>query len=108
MARITTRQVLDNMRLNYDTFVHCDRVLNIAHQGGKKVRPEHTMIAFEQALIDGADVLELDVHSAQDGVLDRAGKPHAGDRIDRKCRWIFPVTYFGLIAVMVAVAFTVY
>lgn len=48
---------------------HCDGVLNIAHQGGKKVRPEHTMIAYEQALEDGADVLELDVHSTKDGVL---------------------------------------
>lgn len=39
------------------------------------------------------------------GTLDRRGNSDAGDRIDRLCRWIFPVTYFGLILVMVGVAF---
>ena len=46
-----------------------DRVLNIAHAGGKGTRPEHTMIAYETALDEGADVLELDVHATSDGVL---------------------------------------
>jgi glycerophosphoryl diester phosphodiesterase len=46
-----------------------DRVLNIAHAGGKGTRPEHTMIAYETALAEGADVLELDVHATSDGVL---------------------------------------
>ena len=39
------------------------------------------------------------------GALDRGGKPDAGDRVDRWCRWIFPITYFGLISVMVGVGF---
>ena len=52
-----------------EEILQCDVVLNIAHQGGKKVRPEHTMIAYDKALEDGADVLELDVHSTKDGVL---------------------------------------
>jgi hypothetical protein len=42
------------------------------------------------------------------GVLDRRGMSEAGDLIDRRCRWIFPATYFGLNLVMVAVAFTVF
>jgi glycerophosphoryl diester phosphodiesterase len=46
-----------------------DRVLNIAHAGGKGTRPEHTMIAYETALAEGTDVLELDVHATSDGVL---------------------------------------
>lgn len=46
-----------------------DRLLNIAHAGGKGTRPEHTMLAYETALADGADVLELDVHATADGVL---------------------------------------
>jgi glycerophosphoryl diester phosphodiesterase len=46
-----------------------DRVLNIAHAGGKGTRPEHTMLAYETAMADGADVLELDVHATSDGVL---------------------------------------
>ena len=40
------------------------------------------------------------------GAVDRAGKVETGDLIDRRCRWIFPVTYFGLISVMTAVTFT--
>lgn len=40
------------------------------------------------------------------GALDRAGRPQSGDLIDHRCRWIFPITYFGLIAVMTMVTFT--
>lgn len=40
------------------------------------------------------------------GALDRRGRDETGNRIDRRCRWIFPLTYFGLIAVMVVVTFT--
>ena len=39
------------------------------------------------------------------GELDRQGRFEAGDRVDRHCRWIFPLTYFGLTLVMVGVAF---
>ena len=31
------------------------------------------------------------------GSLDRRGQSAAGDRIDRRCRWIFPVAYVGLL-----------
>jgi hypothetical protein len=37
--------------------------------------------------------------------LDRHGKPTAGDRLDRRCRWIFPLTYFGLILAAVFITF---
>jgi glycerophosphoryl diester phosphodiesterase len=50
--------------------LRCDGVvLNIAHRGGRRIRPEHTLVAYEQALADGADVLELDIHATSDGVL---------------------------------------
>jgi glycerophosphoryl diester phosphodiesterase len=49
--------------------IRCDKVLNIAHRGGKGIRPEHTIVAYDRALVDGADVLELDVHETSDGVL---------------------------------------
>jgi len=50
--------------------LRCDGVvLNIAHRGGRRIRPEHTLLAYEQALLDGADVLELDIHETSDGVL---------------------------------------
>lgn len=40
------------------------------------------------------------------GALDEQGRVEAGDRVDRWCRWAFPLTYFGLIAVMAVVTFT--
>ena len=39
------------------------------------------------------------------GALEREGNARGGDRVDRWCRWVFPVTYFGLIGVMVGVTF---
>jgi hypothetical protein len=35
--------------------------------------------------------------------LDQHGKGELGDRIDRRCRWGFPLAYFGLMLVMVGV-----
>jgi hypothetical protein len=32
------------------------------------------------------------------GALDKHGKFELGDRIDRRCRWMFPLLYFGLLA----------
>ena len=46
-----------------------DRVLNIAHRGGRVYRPEATLLAFEHALASGADVLEFDLHASSDGVI---------------------------------------
>jgi len=39
------------------------------------------------------------------GALDQRGKHELGDRVDRRCRWVFPLVYFGLNFVMVGVAF---
>jgi hypothetical protein len=36
-------------------------------------------------------------------VLDRQGKTAIGDRIDRRCRWLFPLLYVGLLLIVVAV-----
>ncbi|MBW2548825.1 MAG: glycerophosphodiester phosphodiesterase [Deltaproteobacteria bacterium] len=49
--------------------IRCDKVLNIAHRGGRRVRPEHTLLAYDQALEDGTDILEMDVHETVDGML---------------------------------------
>jgi hypothetical protein len=38
------------------------------------------------------------------GALDERGKTALGDRVDRRCRWGFPVAYFGLNLVMLCVA----
>ena len=42
------------------------------------------------------------------GTLDKRGKFERGDRIDRTCRWLFPLAYFTLIGVMTAVAHLLY
>ena len=38
------------------------------------------------------------------GAYDKHGKSDIGDIIDYRCRWIFPLVYFGLLLLMVAVA----
>jgi hypothetical protein len=38
--------------------------------------------------------------------LDRRGRSALGDRIDRRCRWAFPLAYMGLNLSMMIVAFT--
>jgi len=43
--------------------------LVIAHQGGDGLWPGDTMFAFEHAAALGVDVLEMDLHITQDGVL---------------------------------------
>jgi glycerophosphoryl diester phosphodiesterase len=45
------------------------RILNWAHQGGAKEAPSSTLYAMRQAVANGADALELDVHMSKDGVL---------------------------------------
>jgi glycerophosphoryl diester phosphodiesterase len=41
----------------------------IAHRGGAGQWPGETLFAFEQALSTGVDVIEMDVHSTDDGAL---------------------------------------
>lgn len=40
--------------------------------------------------------------------LDKQGRFDAGDRVDRRCRWIFPLIYFGLLALTVLAAFLIF
>ena len=39
------------------------------------------------------------------GALDHRGKRELGDRVDHRCRWLFPLAYFGLITVMIGLTF---
>lgn len=39
------------------------------------------------------------------GTLDKQGKSELGDRVDRRCRWAFPLAYFGILLVDLGVAF---
>jgi glycerophosphoryl diester phosphodiesterase len=40
----------------------------LGHRGAGGVAPENTLASFAQALADGADILESDVHATRDGV----------------------------------------
>lgn len=42
------------------------------------------------------------------GSLDKQGKSEAGDNVDRVCRWVFPIVYFGLLLVMFGIATLIY
>ena len=42
------------------------------------------------------------------GTMDKRGDFDRGNRIDRRCRWIFPSVYFGLLLVMFGVAILFY
>src|SRR5690348_15192224 len=53
--------------------------LVIAHQGGDGIRPGDTMIAFQNAVEIGADVLEMDAHIMKD---DQIVLMH-DERVDR-------------------------
>jgi glycerophosphoryl diester phosphodiesterase len=41
----------------------------IAHRGASALRPEHTLAAYQQAIDDGADIIEPDLVITRDGVL---------------------------------------
>ena len=43
--------------------------LVIAHRGASAARPENTLSAFELALEQGADMIEIDLHRTRDGAL---------------------------------------
>jgi len=52
-----------------DNLLLSDRFLNIAHRGGGLLAPEATLVAYENAVEVGADVLEMDLHATEDGVV---------------------------------------
>ena len=43
------------------------RPLVIAHRGAKAYKPENTLAAYELAIEQGADMVEIDLHLARDG-----------------------------------------
>jgi glycerophosphoryl diester phosphodiesterase len=46
-----------------------DRPLIVAHRGSSKEHPEHTLAAYQKAILQGADLLECDVRLTADGHL---------------------------------------
>ncbi|ENW95563.1 glycerophosphodiester phosphodiesterase [Acinetobacter sp. NIPH 298] len=45
------------------------QILVVGHRGASALRPEHTLEAYQKAIDDGADFIEPDLVSTQDGVL---------------------------------------
>ena len=43
--------------------------VTIAHQGGNKVYPDESLLAFTNAINMGIQVIELDVHRSRDGII---------------------------------------
>ena len=50
-------------------FFTINGVAVIAHAGGKGIWPDNTLFAMERATELGVDVLEMDVHATEDGVI---------------------------------------
>lgn len=45
------------------------KIIIVGHRGASALRPEHTLAAYQKAMDDGADFIEPDLVSTQDGVL---------------------------------------
>ena len=45
---------------------YCQASLIVAHRGSSAITPENTIAAFKQAITDGADAIELDIHLTKD------------------------------------------
>ncbi|NJN50458.1 MAG: hypothetical protein HC809_00330 [Gammaproteobacteria bacterium] len=59
----------------------------------------HAFLSMSFIMMAATVVINLVV-----AVTDRSGRRDAGDRIDRHCRWVFPLAYFTLILATIIVA----
>jgi hypothetical protein len=63
----------------------------------------HGFLNFSFFIMCGTVVINLIV-----GACDKNGKHALGELIDRRCRWIFPLSYLGLLLVIAVCAVTVF
>ncbi len=68
------------------------QVLNMAHRGGKGLRPENTLCAFEHAVSLGCDVIETDIRASRDGHIVIIHD----ETVDRTCDGRGPVESYTL------------
>ncbi len=65
-------------------FFKGSKPLVMAHQGGEKLAPSNTMLAFHQAASMGVDALEFDLHITKDGKLVAIHDPTVDRTTNRK------------------------
>lgn len=63
----------------------------------------NAVLSFSLLVMSATVVVNLAV-----GACDKRGETRRGDRIDRRCRWIFPLVYAGLLTFDVAYVFVRY
>lgn len=72
-------RTVSSLQMPHRTPVHGGtRALVVAHRGAWGPAPQNSLAAFEQAIADGADAIELDVRRSADGRLVVVHDPRVG------------------------------
>ena len=56
-------------KITHPLLERLSKPVTIAHQGGNKVYPDESLLAFTNAINMGIQVIELDIHRTKDGVI---------------------------------------
>ena len=56
-------------KITHPLLKRLSKPVTIAHQGGNKVYPDESLLAFTNAINMGIQVIELDIHRTKDGVI---------------------------------------
>tara|TARA_Y100000758_G_scaffold151796_1_gene107756 strand:- start:744 stop:1619 length:876 start_codon:yes stop_codon:yes gene_type:complete len=56
-------------KITHPVLERLSKPVTIAHQGGNKVYPDESLLAFTNAINMGIQVIELDVHRTKDGII---------------------------------------
>ena len=70
-------------------------MLLYAHRGAHQTHPENTLEAFEAAIAQGADGVELDVRTCGSGEVVVAHDPHFG-RVAGRAAWVAHMPWAAL------------
>ena len=56
-------------KINHPILKRLSKPVTIAHQGGNKIYPDESLLAFTNAINMGIQVIEFDVHRTKDGII---------------------------------------
>ena len=56
-------------KITHPVLERLSKPVTIAHQGGNKIYPDESLLAFTNAINMGIQVIELDIHRTKDGVI---------------------------------------